>query len=163
MSSAIFRITQEAGVDTQLGTDPFIDSSFFSEGRIGTSAYNNEPVFIIAGRRSDGYPEARWKLLYAKKQQIGFVLFTEKFSFYGTGNVAEVRDFGNGIFMLKIVVASAVTSIGGGPFTMMQRNGVGRDTSGNSDDDSITFSDVTKMRGMKIGKWALKKAWDHFF
>jgi hypothetical protein len=160
---AIFRISQVDGQDTGPLQDPYIHVGYSSQDRVGTSAYANEPVHLIAARRRNGYPFMRWMLLETSRLRLGAILHTERSDFMiASGHLVGTRVISPAeaqILTVTVNVQSAVSVGGGGMWNVLQRQHV---TSEGRDDEELV-DDLRHLRGRKVAVRAAKWAWDRFF
>ena len=161
MSLAILRLTQVDGQETTTVQDPYIQAGFYSDGPLGTPAYKNEPIHVIAVPRKSRYPLMRWMLLEASRLHIGAILHTERFTvMIADGQLADAKlvgPTGGEIFFVTINVQSALNVAGGGSWYLLQRSGVTTEP-----DDEGIVDDLENLRGRKLAGRAAKWVWDKY-
>jgi hypothetical protein len=154
-SLAFLRVTQVNGKDTSDDQDPYLTAGFYSQGRIGTSGYANEPIHFLAPPYNYYYPGMRWAALHGSKTPISIALFTEQYNLFATGRIADLKLTGGGgvsIYHMTMNVDRSSSLAGGMTWRLL---------SSEKPDDSLTFEDFTKLRGRKIARKGAAKIWEY--
>ena len=162
MPLSIFRISKVEERETTSAEDPYIHLGYYSNGSVGTSRYANEPVYLVAAERSNGYPGMRWMLLVASRQRIAAAFHTEQFDFYAIGRLTDYKAVGPAgmrIFTVTMNVEAANRADGGITWKVLQQAQVTQEAE--PEEDGL-LKDIWNLRGRKLVRRGAGWLWDQF-